>query len=127
MELNDNEQRILAEMERALHADDPDLVNRVRSETVYRFAGHRAIGSAVAFVFGLIFMFFTFASNIFLGMVGVAIMFAAGIIFVNNARRMGRAGFDDATRSLRSHTPANPGSSARDWFGEHFPHRNSGS
>ena len=91
MPLSEHEQRILHELEQSLYQEDPDFAERVRSETVYRHAGRYCIWSALVFVAALVFMFFTFASNLALGFVGVVVMFLSGVVFANNARRMGKA------------------------------------
>ena len=85
MPLSEHEQRILHELEQSLYQEDPDFAERVRSETVYRHAGRYCIWSALVFVGALVFMFFTFASNLALGFVGVVIMFLSGVVFANNA------------------------------------------
>jgi hypothetical protein len=115
MGLSEADQRILDQMEQDLHADDPDFVERVRTETVYRYAGRNCIWAAVAFVVSLVFMFFTFAGSLLLGFLGIVGMFAAGIIFINNARRLGVASIDDVTRHIHGRD-FHPGSDAKDFF-----------
>ena len=92
MPLSEHEQRILHELEQSLYQEDPDFAERVRSETVYRHAGRYCIWSALVFVAALVFMFFTFSRSVVLGFVGVVVMFLSGVVFANNARRMGKAG-----------------------------------
>ena len=120
MPLSEHEQRILHELEQSLYQEDPDFAERVRSETVYRHAGRYCIWSALVFVAGLVFMFFTFASSFFLGFLGVVVMFLSGVVFANNARRMGKAGIDDLSRSLHSRNLNNAPHEARDWFRGRF-------
>jgi hypothetical protein len=118
--LSEHEQRILHELEQSLYQEDPDFAERVRSETVYRHAGRYCIWSALVFVAALVFMFFTFASNLVLGFVGVVIMFLSGVVFANNARRMGKAGIDDLSRSLHTRSINNPVHDPRDWIRGRF-------
>ena len=120
MPLSEHEQRILHELEQSLYQEDPDFAERVRSETVYRHAGRYCIWSALVFVAALVFMFFTFSSSVFLGFVGVIVMFLAGVVFANNARRMGKAGIDDLSRSLHSRNLNSAPHDARDWFRGRF-------
>ena len=120
MPLSEHEQRILHELEQSLYQEDPDFAERVRSETVYRHAGRHCIWSALVFVAALVFMFFTFSSSVFLGFVGVIVMFLAGVVFANNARRMGKAGIDDLSRSLHSRNLNSAPHDARDWFRGRF-------
>ena len=120
MPLSDHEQRILHELEQSLYQEDPDFAERVRSETVYRHAGRYCIWSALVFVAALVFMFFTFSSSVILGFLGVIVMFLSGVVFANNARRMGKAGIDDISRSLHSRSLNNAPHEARDWFRGRF-------
>ena len=120
MPLSEHEQRILHELEQSLYQEDPDFAERVRSETVYRHAGRYCIWSALVFVAALVFMFFTFASNLALGFVGVVVMFLSGVVFANNARRMGKAGIDDMSRSLHTRSISNPVHDPRDWIRGRF-------
>jgi Protein of unknown function (DUF3040) len=117
--LSEHEQRILHELEQSLYQQDPDFAERVWSETVYRHAGRYCIWSALVFVAALVFMFFTFASNIVLGFVGVIVMFLSGVVFANNARRMGKAGIDDISRSIHSRTTG-PAHDPRAWIRGRF-------
>ncbi len=112
MPLSDHEQRILHELEQSLYQEDPDFAERVRSETVYRHAGRYCIWSALVFVASLAFMLLTFTSSTALGFVGVVAMFLSAVVFANNARRMGKAGFDDISRSLKGRSGG--GSTQRD-------------
>ena len=107
MPLSEHEQRILHELEQSLYQEDPGFAERVRSETVYRHAGRYCIWSALVFVAALVFMFLTFSRSVVLGFVGVVIMFLSGVVFANNARRMGKAGIDDISRSLHSRNISN--------------------
>lgn len=119
MPLSEHEQRILHELEQSLYQEDPDFAERVRSETVYRHAGRHCVWSALVFVAALVFMFFTFASNIYLGFTGVIVMFLSGVVFANNARRMGKAGIDDISRSIQSHATSTS-HDPRQWIRSRF-------
>lgn len=120
MPLSEHEQRILHELEQSLYQEDPDFAERVRSETVYRHAGRYCIWSALVFVAALVFMFFTFSSSVVLGFLGVVVMFLSGVVFANNARRMGKAGIDDISRSLHNRHLNSAPHEARDWFRGRF-------
>ncbi len=120
MPLSEHEQRILHELEQSLYQEDPDFAERVRSETVYRHAGRYCIWSALVFVAALVFMFFTFSRSVVLGFAGVIVMFLSGVVFANNARRMGKAGIDDISRSLHSRNLSNTVHDPRDWIRGRF-------
>jgi hypothetical protein len=118
--LSEHEQRILHELEQSLYQEDPGFAERVRSETVYRHAGRYCIWSALVFVAALVFMFLTFSRSVVLGFVGVVVMFLSGVVFANNARRMGKAGIDDISRSLHSRNLSNTVHDPRDWIRGRF-------
>lgn len=116
MPLSDHEQRILHELEQSLYHEDPEFAERVRSETVYRHAGRYCIWSALGFLAALVFMFFTFSTSVALGFVGVVAMFLSAVVFANNARRMGKAGIDDISRSLHNRSSSSTVRDPRDWI-----------
>ncbi|HEY5098032.1 MAG TPA: DUF3040 domain-containing protein [Acidimicrobiales bacterium] len=120
MPLSEHEQRILHELEQSLYQEDPGFAERVRSETVYRHAGRYCIWSALVFVAALVFMFLTFSRSVILGFIGVVVMFLSGVVFANNARRMGKAGIDDISRSLHSRNLSNTVHDPRDWIRGRF-------
>lgn len=102
MPLSEHEQRVLKEMEQALYRHDPRFASKVRDESVYRFAGRNLRWSIVGFVAGLAIMLACFTTSVFLGFLGVAIMFACSIGIAVNLKRMGRAGLDDLSRTVRA-------------------------
>jgi Protein of unknown function (DUF3040) len=118
--LSEHEQRILHELEQSLYHEDPEFAERVRSETVYRHAGRYCIWSALVFVAALVFMVLTFSRSVVLGFIGVVVMFLSGVVFANNARRMGKAGIDDISRSLHSRNLSNAAHDPRDWIRGRF-------
>ncbi len=120
MPLSEHEQRILHELEQSLYQEDPGFAERVRSETVYRHAGRYCIWSALVFVAALVFMILTFSRSVVLGFVGVVVMFLSGVVFANNARRMGKAGIDDISRSLHSRNISNTVHDPREWIRGRF-------
>ncbi len=102
MPLSEHEQRILHEMERTLYAHDPQFADKVRSETVYRYAGRNLKWSAVTFVLGLVVLIVWFTTAIVIGLIGFAIMLASLFVFTTNLRRLGRAGWHDVSNALGS-------------------------
>ena len=105
MPLSEHEQRILHEMEQTLYAHDPKFADKVRSETVYRYAGRNCKWSAVTFVLGLVVLVMWFTTAIVLGLIGFGIMLASLFVFTTNLRRLGRAGWHDVTNALGSKAP----------------------
>ena len=102
MPLSEDEQRILSEIEQQLYASDPQLVREVSSTTIYRHAGRNLKWAALGFVLGLVLMLATFASSVVLGGAGFFVMLGSAILFERNLRRMGRAGWQAITESVRT-------------------------
>jgi hypothetical protein len=100
--LSENEQRILQEIEQQLYASDPQLVRDVTSTTVYRHAGRNLRWAALGFVAGLVLMLATFATSVVLGGLGFFAMLGSAILVERNLRRMGRAGWQALTGSVRA-------------------------
>ena len=85
MPLSEHEERILAEIERRLHEEDPRFVRRTRRATTRDPLGPR-VGLAIAgFAVGLVCLFFlTF--HLAFGVVGFALMFASVVAGVSALR-----------------------------------------
>jgi Protein of unknown function (DUF3040) len=118
--LSEEEQRVLNEMEQTLYRHDPAFAARVKSESVYRYAGRYIRWSVVGFVAGLVIMILCFTTSVLLGLLGVAIMFGSLVVFATNLRRVGKAGWQDITQTLRTDRIGNPATEARDWFRSRF-------
>lgn len=86
MGLSEREQKILDEIERHLHAEDPRFVQRAH-RVGQRGSGNRQLVLAgVAFVVGLVLLLgLTF--SIFFGLAGLAVMFAAVVVAANAWRQ----------------------------------------
>lgn len=102
MPLSEHEQKVLQELEQALYRQDPRFAHRVKSENVYRYAGRYLKWSVLGFLAGLAVMLAFFTTSVFVGFLGVLIMFGSLVLFWTNLRRMGKAGWDDLTRSIHS-------------------------
>jgi len=100
--LSEDEQRILSEIEQHLYASDPQLVREVSETTIYRHAGRNLKWSALGFVGGLVFMLFTFTTSIVLAFVGFLGMLACAVLVERNVRKMGRAGWQQWTDTMRA-------------------------
>jgi hypothetical protein len=124
--LSDHEQRILAELEESLHREDPAFVDKVRSESIYRHSGRHAKWAVCTFLAGLALLLFFFPTSIALALVGIAVMFASGVVIQRNLGRMGKASWHDLTRGLQSERPSGASGiernvhEARDWFKNRF-------
>ncbi len=126
MPLSDHEQRILAELEESLHREDPDFAQKVRDESIYRHAGRHVKWAGVSFLLGLVILVVFFTNSIWLGLLGVAVMFASGVVIQRNLSRMGRASWHDLARGFQGDGPSGAVGlernvhEARDWFRRRF-------
>ncbi|MFI5045869.1 MAG: DUF3040 domain-containing protein [Acidimicrobiia bacterium] len=102
MPLSEDEQRILKEIEENLSATDPKLVQQVSDTTLYRHAARVIKWSAAGFVAGLVLMVMTFTTTLVLGVVGFAIMLGCALTIEHNLRKLGRAGIENLTGSMRN-------------------------
>jgi hypothetical protein len=100
--LSEDEQRILTEIEQNLYASDPALARDIADTTLYSVAYRHLKRGVVGFVLGLVFAIATLSVSFLLSFVGVALMFASALAVERNARRMGKAGMDQLTRSVKA-------------------------
>jgi hypothetical protein len=100
--LSEDEERIIHEIEQSFYESDPDFYRRASQETLYRHAGRNCKWALLGFLGGLVVLVVSFASSIWLGFVGFLIMLSCAIVFESNARKMGRAGWEEVSKSIRS-------------------------
>jgi hypothetical protein len=101
--LSEDEQRILHEIERRFYEHDPEYAKSIESTTLYRSLGRNCKWAAVGFVAGLVILMVSFASSVWLGAFGFGVMLVSAIVFTQNLRKMGRAGWQQMTEQMRSH------------------------
>jgi len=100
--LSEDEQRILQEIEANLTATDPRLVQEVSETTLYRHSARNIKWAVLGFVGGLVLLLFTFTTQLLLGVVGFLIMLACLLVIERNVRKLGKAGLDNLTGSMRA-------------------------
>ncbi len=101
MPLNEDEQRILQQIERSFYDTDPDIAQKLATTTVYTASGKRVKIAIGVFVMGFAFLLALYSRSIFFGLVGFLVMLASAFVFVAELRKMGRAGIADLENSLR--------------------------
>lgn len=101
MPLSEDEQRILREIEANLSVTDPKLVQQVSDTTLYRHAARMIKWAVLGFVLGLVLLLATFTSVLALGVVGFLIMLFCLLVIERNVRKMGRAGLESFTGTMR--------------------------
>jgi hypothetical protein len=102
--LSEDEQRILHEIERRFYEHDPEYAKSIENTTLYKALGRNCKWAALGFLAGLVILLVSFASNLFFGAFGFAVMLASAIWFTQNLRKMGRAGWQQMTEQMRAHS-----------------------
>ena len=108
--LSEDEQRILTEIEQHLYASDPDLARQVGSTTVYSEALRGVRWGIAGVVIGLVAAIGLLGVNFLLSFfLGFGLMLISAWHLERNARRLGRAGLQQAAHTFRA-------TSLRDYF-----------
>ncbi|HEY5155389.1 MAG TPA: DUF3040 domain-containing protein [Acidimicrobiales bacterium] len=110
MPLSEDEQRILSEIEAKLYESDPALARDIADTTIYTHAYRNLKWGLLGFVGGLVMLILTLSVTFYLSCVGFGIMLLSALTIERNARRMGKAGLDQITQSMRA-------AGLRDYFG----------
>ena len=101
MPLNENEERILHEIERRFYANDPESAHRIGSTTLPRYLARNCKWSALGFLAGLVVLLVGFASSWVVGVFGFVVMLASAIVLTRNLRRMGQHGLQQLNGSMK--------------------------
>jgi len=101
--LSEEEQRILHEIEQQFYESDPAFAREVGKTTLYRHAGRNLKWAAAAFFLGFVLLIATFASSPLFGFAGFVVMLGSAIVFERNLRKMGRAGWQQVTGTVKVH------------------------
>ncbi len=101
MPLSPEEQRILQDIEKSFYEHDPQFSRKVSETTIYRVGGRNLKWLALGFVAGLVLLLWSFTQSVFLGLVGFVIMLGCAFFFERNLRKMGRAGWQSLSSSVR--------------------------
>ena len=99
MPLNEDEQRILQEIERRFYAHDPDSARRISSTTLRGYLARNSRWAALGVVAGLVVVVVGFASSWIIGVFGFLIMVASALVLIHNLRRMGRYQLQEIARA----------------------------
>jgi hypothetical protein len=107
--LSDEEQRLLEQMEAALAAEDPKLVNTLRGTGVRRIHRRRAAIAGVGFFAGLALLIAGMSTYLFLSVLGFVIMVGAAVTAIYSWQHVG-SGPDGKLTSSRPRAPQSSGS-----------------
>ena len=102
MPLSEDEQRILQQIEAQLYETDPALAREVASTTLYSHAFRNLKLAAAAFIVGVVFMIATLSTSFWLAFGGFLVMLASALWFERNARKLGRAGLEQMTKTMKA-------------------------
>jgi hypothetical protein len=101
--LSEDEQRILHEIEQQFYETDPDLAHAVGSTSLYRHAFRRIKYATLTFILGIGVLVWALISLGYIAAFGgFLIMFGSVLWFERNARKLGRAGLQQMTSSMRA-------------------------
>jgi hypothetical protein len=100
--LSEDEERILSEIAQQFYADDPEFARGVGQSTLYRYTIRRMKWSGLGFVVGVVFLIATLSTSYLLAFAGFLLMLACALYFERNLRKLGKAGIDHVTRSMRA-------------------------
>lgn len=102
MPLSEDEQRILSEIEQQLYESDPALAHDIADTTIYTHAYRNLKWAVLTFILGVVMMIGTLATSFILAFFGFVVMLVSALAIERNVRKMGRAGIDEITQSMRA-------------------------
>ncbi|MGI8769102.1 MAG: DUF3040 domain-containing protein [Propionibacteriaceae bacterium] len=103
MALSEQEQKMLAQMEAALAAEDPKLVNSFRGTTARRVHRRRATFAGIGFFVGLTLLLAGLATYAWLSVVGFVLMVIAAVAAIYAWQHVGNAPIESPDAK---HTPS---------------------
>ncbi|MGE0877646.1 MAG: DUF3040 domain-containing protein [Acidimicrobiia bacterium] len=102
MPLSEDEQRILHQIEQQFYESDPAFAQSVSQTTLYRHAFRTIKWAVLGFVAGLVFLLLTLRVHFAVAFLGFLVMLGSTFVVERNARKLGRAGLQQVTASVRS-------------------------
>lgn len=102
MPLSEDEERILQEIAQRFYEDDPGFAREVSETTLYRHTVRRMKWSVVGLVAGAVFLVASLSTSYLLSFTGFLVMLVCALVFERNLRKLGRAGLDQLTRTVRA-------------------------
>lgn len=109
MALSPEEQRLLEQMEAALSAEDPKLVNTLRGTGVRRVHRRRAAIAGVGFFLGLGLLLAGIATYFWVSIIGFVVMVAAAVIAISSWQHVGEGDPEAEEPVDRPKTPTSRG------------------
>jgi hypothetical protein len=100
--LSEDEQRILSQIEQQLYESDPALARDIADTTIYTHAYRNLKWAILGFVVGTGVLLFTLSTSFVLAFGGFLIMLGSALAIERSARKMGKAGVQQITQSMRT-------------------------
>ena len=102
MPLSEDEERILQEISQQFYEDDPDFAGKVGETTLYSHTVRRMKWSGFGFIAGIVFLVASLSTSYLLAFTGFLMMLGCALYFERNLRKLGKAGLDHVTRSIKA-------------------------
>lgn len=102
MPLSEDEERILSEIAQQFYADDPEFARGVGETTLYTHTVRRMKWSGLGFVAGVVFLVASLSTSYLVAFGGFLLMLACALYFERNLRKLGKAGLERVTASMKS-------------------------
>jgi hypothetical protein len=100
--LSEDEERILSEIAQQFYADDPEFAREVGQSTIYRYTVRRMKWSGLGFLAGVVFLVATLSTSFVLAFAGFLLMLGCALYFERNLRKLGKAGIEHLSRTVRA-------------------------
>lgn len=102
MPLSEDEERILGEIAQQFYTDDPEFAREVGETTLYTHTVRRMKWSGFGFAAGVVFLVASLSTSYLLAFGGFLVMLGCALYFERNLRKLGKAGLDQVTRSIKA-------------------------
>jgi hypothetical protein len=100
--LSEDEERILHEIAQQFYTDDPQFAREVGETTLYTHTVRRMKWSGFGFVAGVVFLVASLGTSYLLAFGGFLMMLGCALYFERNLRKLGKAGLEQVTRSIKA-------------------------
>ena len=100
--LSEDEERILSEIAQQFYVDDPEFARGSGRSTLYRYTLRRMKWSGLGFVAGVLFLVASLSTSFLLAFGGFLLMLGCALYFERNLRKLGKAGLEHVTRSMKA-------------------------
>lgn len=104
MPLSEDEERILSEIAQQFYADDPEFAREVGETTLFKHTIRRMKWSGLGFVLGVVFLVATLSTSFLLAFIGFLVMLGCALYFERNLRKLGKAGLEQLTASMKANS-----------------------